>query len=67
MKIVIVEDDDQARQDIADMIAGMNPGYEVSGIASDGYKGMDMILKEHPDVVLTALGLPGMDGLTMLA
>ncbi len=67
MKIVIVEDDENTQRELVSQVADLNPEYEISGIASDGEEGTEMILREHPDLVLTAIGMPKMDGLTMLA
>ncbi len=66
MKIVIVDDDLKIRDDLAERITALSPEYEVAGLASDGSEGMDMILREQPDLVITAIGLPKMDGLGML-
>ncbi|KFG67019.1 response regulator [Microvirga sp. BSC39] len=36
-------------------------GFEVS-IASDGAQGIDMAIRERPDLILMDLGLPALDG-----
>jgi len=38
-------------------------GFEVS-IAPDGAQGIDMAIRERPDVILMDLGLPALDGWT---
>ncbi len=67
MKIVIVEDDAETRESLSLFIASLDPAYEVTGLAADGKEGLEIILREHPDLVMTCIGMPKMDGLTMLA
>lgn len=40
--------------------------FEVVGEATDGHGGLDAVRKEHPDLVILDLNLPGMDGLDLL-
>ncbi len=40
--------------------------YEVVGSAKDGSEGYQLILAEHPDLVIMDIEMPEMDGLTML-
>lgn len=58
-RILIVEDE----PDIADLVAFnlQRAGYETLQ-AHDGIKGVDLALKEGPDLVLLDLMLPGRDG-----
>jgi len=58
-KILIVEDE----QKIADVIASylQNAGYETV-IANDGEEGLKLYSKEHPDLVVLDLMLPGLSG-----
>ena len=40
---------------------------EMAGTASDGRAGYKLIVKERPDLIITDVHLPGMNGLTMVA
>ena len=59
-KILIIEDQAQLRCMLALALRYMN--YEPLE-AEDGYAGIQTSLKEHPDLVLLDLGLPGMSGI----
>ncbi|HEX4883920.1 MAG TPA: ATP-binding protein, partial [Casimicrobiaceae bacterium] len=58
-RIVIVEDNDDARTSLR-LLLDMS-GHDVQA-AADGPAGLDLILRERPDVALVDIGLPGMDG-----
>lgn len=62
-KILIVEDEAPLRNAVADILAF--EGFTVFQ-AKNGQEGLDIALKEHPDLILLDLMMPVMDGLTML-
>ena len=62
-RILVVEDDDDIRQLLTELLAA--EGYETRG-ASDGPQGLDVAESWGPDVVLLDLVLPTMDGQTFL-
>lgn len=62
-KILIVEDEAPLRNAIADILAF--EGFTVFQ-AKNGQEGLDIALKEHPNLILLDLMMPVMDGLTML-
>ena len=66
MKILIVEDETRARQGLYDQIQSFGPPYEVIGEAEDGLEGLRMIKELLPDVVLTDIRMPKLDGLQMV-
>jgi Response regulator containing a CheY-like receiver domain and an HTH DNA-binding domain len=43
-----------------------NSRYGSCGTAADGQEGLDQVKALNPDVVLTDIRMPGMDGITML-
>src|SRR5260221_150309 len=59
-KILIVDDDEDLRESLKDQLA-LHDEFEVftAGTAS---KGVDIVKKEHLDLVLLDVGLPDMDG-----
>lgn len=62
-KILITEDEKSMLQALSDTFKDEN--FDVFG-AEDGEKGLEVALKEHPDVILVDIIMPKMDGLTML-
>ncbi|MCL2319491.1 MAG: response regulator [Treponema sp.] len=66
ISVVIVDDDDIARKFFGEKIDWSARGYELAGMAEDGIAGLDLIEELEPDVVITDILMPCMDGLTML-
>lgn len=62
-KILIVEDEAPLRNAVSDILTF--EGFTVFQ-AKNGQEGLDISLKEHPDLILLDLMMPIMDGLTML-
>ena len=60
-RIVIIEDEGMSI--MAFQRACQRAGLMVVGIACNGREGVDIALQEHPDIVLTDINMPIMDGL----
>ncbi|MFW2367045.1 MAG: response regulator [Desulforhopalus sp.] len=63
-KILVVDDESRIR-DACQLVLG-EQGLEVA-VASDGEQGVEMIQKEHFDVILVDLMMPGLSGLEVLS
>jgi DNA-binding response OmpR family regulator len=63
-RILIVEDDQSIRDALRRSLA--DRGHAVS-VAATGLGGLEATLKEQPEVVLLDLGLPDVDGLTLVS
>lgn len=61
-KILIVEDEPSLRKLLMDIF--VKEGFEVSE-AADGSVGLEVALKEKPDLILLDIIMPRMDGITM--
>lgn len=59
--ILLVEDDDHYRNELASKLE--NAGFKVSA-GRDGQGGLDILKKEHIDMVVLDLAMPNMDGIT---
>jgi CheY-like chemotaxis protein len=57
--ILIVEDNSDARESLRLLLESL--GHRVLE-AGDGFNGLALALRHHPDVVVIDLGLPGLDG-----
>ncbi|GHC53331.1 response regulator [Roseibacillus persicicus] len=65
IRVTIVEDDATLRTIYAEWI-GNAPGFELVGQYDDGQEAFEGIPKEQPDVVLSDINLPGMNGVEMV-
>lgn len=64
-KILIVDDEAIYRKGLRAMISSEDPNWEIVGDAKDGYEAMEMIGELKPDVVLTDIRMPRMDGIQL--
>lgn len=62
IKIAIIEDQREIREGLA-MLIGMTPGYRCTGSYRSMEEALEKIASDFPDVVLSDIGLPGMDGI----
>ena len=65
MRILIVEDEIKIRRGLAGLIAKATDN-EIVGEARNGREGLELILHTNPDLVITDVRMPEMDGLEML-
>jgi len=65
IKIFLVEDEIVIRNGIKNSIEWEKEGYRFVGEASDGELAYPMILKERPDILITDIRMPFMDGLEL--
>ncbi len=65
IKIFLVEDEIVIRNGIKNSIEWEKEGYKFVGEASDGELAYPMILKERPDILITDIRMPFMDGLEL--
>ena len=65
MKIVVVEDEKPIREGLVKILEKMNEEYVVTGSASNGRKGLELIRKVHPDLIFLDIQMPEMDGLEL--
>lgn len=63
-KVLIVEDEPNARTGLAELVASW--GYRTS-TAADGVEGWDRVQQWLPDIVVTDMKMPRMDGLELLS
>ena len=66
IKVVLVEDEDLVRREIALTTPWSEMGCTLIGEASNGLEGLELIEKTRPHLVITDIRMPGLDGLAML-
>ena len=66
MRIVIVEDEILIREGIVRLVNRVASTHQVVGEAANGREGLSAILTQKPDLVITDIRMPDMDGLEML-
>ena len=62
IKVAIIEDQREIREGLARLI-GLTPGYRCTGSYRSMEEALEKIASDFPDVVLSDIGLPGMDGI----
>lgn len=65
LKVFLVDDESIIREGLRDNIPWQQFGYEFIGEASDGEMALPMIRKLKPDVLITDIKMPFMDGLAL--
>ena len=65
-RIVIVDDNRDFCENVRDFLS-TKEDYAVVATAYDGKKGYEMVLETKPDLLLTDIVMPVMDGLTLMS
>ena len=65
-RVVIVDDEKIVRLGIKSLIAEASPGSVVAGMFANGRDALEFCLRDCPDVVLTDIKMPVMDGLELI-
>lgn len=66
MRVAVVEDEDFIREGIQSLLKMLGGEYQLVGGAENGKTGLELIQREKPDIVITDIRMPDMDGLEML-
>lgn len=66
MKILIVEDDEIVRKNVAEGIPWEKNGHEIVGVAPNGMQAYEMALYTCPDIILSDIEMPVMNGLELV-
>ncbi|MBT2290404.1 response regulator [Paenibacillus albidus] len=65
-KVLLVEDEVFVRESVREIIAWEELGFSVSGEAGNGAEALEMIRNDAPDLVITDIIMPQMDGVELL-
>jgi YesN/AraC family two-component response regulator len=66
IKVVIIDDDIEMLIGLKDIIDWKQYGYTVIGVAENGDKALDIIEEYKPEVVITDITMPEMDGFDLI-
>jgi len=63
-KVLIIDDSKFARESLRKMLKSLE--YEVIGEAVDGLDGLEKIKELNPDLIITDIEMPKLDGISMI-
>jgi len=66
-RVVLVDDERIILEGLSRVVPWEKLGCEVSGTASNGREGLELIRRVQPHILMTDIRMPNMDGLTMVA
>lgn len=66
LKVLIADDEIKVSKLIQCLIHWDELGMEVIGTVNDGVQAYEMILEKQPDIVITDIRMPGMDGIELV-
>ncbi|MEK5475494.1 response regulator [Paenibacillus sp. FSL R5-0407] len=65
-KVLIVDDEPKVRNGLTKLIPALDAEWSVIGQAKNGVEALEMVRKEMPDLVITDIRMPQMNGLDLL-
>lgn len=65
-KVVFIDDEALVKIGLQSILDWNEEGFDVVGEAEDGREGLQLILQKEPDLVITDIVMPEMDGLEMI-
>jgi DNA-binding NarL/FixJ family response regulator/AraC-like DNA-binding protein len=65
-KVIILDDNELTCRSLEESIPWTDLGCTVAGIAGNGAEGLPIAAALHPDIVITDIRMPGMDGLEFI-
>lgn len=66
-KVIIIDDEPIIVEGLAKVVEWNRYQCVLVGTAEDGETGIQVVRREKPDIIITDISMPGMDGLTMIA
>jgi len=65
LKMIIIEDEKLEREGLVDFFDWNSMEVQIVGTACDGIEGIELAQKTKPDIIITDIKMPGMNGLDM--
>lgn len=66
-KVIVVDDEPRVRRGMRNLIPKLDSEWSVVGEAKNGYEALELVKKELPDLVITDIRMPQMNGLDLLS
>ncbi|KQX62657.1 response regulator transcription factor [Paenibacillus sp. Root444D2] len=66
-KVLVVDDEPRVRRGLTSLIPKLDSDWIVIGEAKNGYDALEAVKKEMPDLVITDIRMPHMNGLDLLS
>ncbi|MBC7958477.1 MAG: response regulator [Vallitaleaceae bacterium] len=66
LKMIIIDDEYLVRKGLQTTIDWQTLGIEIVAEATDGEEGLELIMTLHPDIVITDIRMPNMDGIELM-
>lgn len=63
LKMIIADDEDNVREGLRDIVPWEEMNIEIVAVAADGQEALELCLELKPDILLTDIRMPMMDGL----
>ena len=64
--ILIIDDEKNVREGLSHFVQSID-GFSVCGTSSDGAEALNMCVRRQPDIIITDINMPHVDGLTFIA
>lgn len=64
--VIVAEDEELLLNNLVQKVGKADPDFQVIGTAQTGAQALSLVEKLHPDVVITDIRMPVMDGITLL-
>ncbi|OMF22889.1 hypothetical protein BK133_25205 [Paenibacillus sp. FSL H8-0548] len=66
-KVIVVDDEPRVRRGLQALIPQLDTDWSVAGSANNGIEAIELVRKETPDLVITDIRMPLMNGLDLLS
>jgi len=66
LKIIIADDELPIREWLKYCLNGREDRFEIVGMAADGIRAYDLVMEKRPDVLITDIRMPHMNGTTLM-
>ena len=66
LKVLLVDDEELSLEMLKNLIDWSRYGIEIAGCAGNGNEALEIFMQEKPEIIITDIRMPGMDGMEMV-